>query len=129
MAQDVEGDDSNLYKGETLLFRSKQIWSYRHREGEESSTIVVIDVSDDVVHVLLRDISIETEEGNSISELFLPISTTSLSDTVVRNVSLLDEARFEEIRTDWIENHDTRGQGSFTVPIDELLNGISNKFD
>jgi hypothetical protein len=112
---------------EPSRLQSGQVWRYRHRPGDEDSTIVILEVTGGTAHIHVRDLLVTTSSGAVLQEMFVPISAAVLETCLTEQLPALDEAALRRARQTWLDEHDTRDKGEFTVPVDRFLDLVENR--
>jgi hypothetical protein len=114
------------YSGST--FQPGQVWHYRTRAGEDSSTLTVLKVETHpktgvIVHIGVSGVHVATPGGGSTSELgHLPLSEDALRRSVTTKVS--DGAptdRGTEGYNEWRRAFDAGQGGVFTTTVAECV--------
>ena len=106
-----------------MKFQPGQLWKYRTRKGEEASLVSVIETEKDVVHIHISGVNAKTPDGNILHEFYMPISHKALENSVTELISELEPGH-QKLHKKWLESHDTRGQGFFTVELAKFLDGL-----
>lgn len=118
-------------------FAAGQLWTYRTREGEESSRAIVLHVEEFpslgcVAHVALVDLAIRcpSSEGGFLQTLrHLPVAASSLHESLCE--LQLDGLRLpdpDEICGEWRRAFETSGAGCWTLPLAEIVQAIEDGF-
>jgi hypothetical protein len=107
-----------------ITFEPGLVCEYHTRQGEENSTITILEVEESAAHVFVQGLNVTTPGGIALTEIFLPISLDALRRSVEGNVVQADWQEFNALRARWIAEHDTRGQGYFTLPLAEFFDAL-----
>jgi fumarate hydratase class II len=100
-----------------------QVWKYKTRSSEDASRLTIVNLEENTVHIYLEGINVTTANGNCLENFYMPLSTESF----LQSVTVLDDAHragFNSLYQNWLNEHDTRGQGIFTVELDTFLSSL-----
>lgn len=106
-----------------MNFTAGQRWTYRTRPGETASRVLVMDVEADNVHIRLTGVAVRLSSGQAIDSFFMPIQRDVLA-ACVTTLEVEADPDFEGAHKAWTTEHDTRGQGFFTVELDRFLTSL-----
>jgi hypothetical protein len=108
-----------------------QVWRYRNRLGEDSSTITIVKVElqhseSVVVHITVSNVKIHSEELNRDSEIsHMPFSEEALETSVVELLDMVvDLPDFEDGYEDWKEAFLNGNAGVFSVSVAKAVDFI-----
>lgn len=107
-----------------IRFEPGQVWQYHTRQGEENSTITILEVTEIAAHIFIQGLKVTTPDGVAMTEVFLPISLDALGRSVDENIAKTDWQEFNILHARWITEHDTRGHGYFTMPLAEFFDAL-----
>jgi hypothetical protein len=106
-------------------FQPGQVWSRDSQFSPHRMIVTIIAVEDAVVHVLVSGLEVRSPSGELLTRVFLPMAQSALAKSHLLPESA-DCAEFATLYGEWTSEHDTRGQGYFTVTLEELFEGLSH---
>jgi hypothetical protein len=111
-------------------FKVGQVWNYKARTNEESSTLVILKVEtapgwSNIVHVGVRGLKLKTANGITDTLPHVPIDETSVKNSVTTKVT--DSGKltdFQEGYKLWNEAASSGEGGVFTLSVAEVVSTI-----
>jgi hypothetical protein len=114
-------------------FKVGQVWSYRTREGEEDSRVIVVKVEEDskgqvIVHLYVRGVAVKNRlapNGVTDSIIHLPMSEKAMSESVVKLESTTKNLPgWEKGYWTWLSEY-TKGEGGvFSITVAKAVSAI-----
>ena len=104
-------------------FQPGQIWKYRTREEEENSKVTIIEIDETALHIYVDELNVTTPKGQRIKEVYIPIAPSALVKSVTE-LAQEQAPNYQARRKEWLESHDTRGQGFFTMELSQFLTAL-----
>lgn len=118
------------------VYEPGQVWSYKTRPEEKSSTLVILKVEIDkelgkIVHIALRDLKMKRSGGGFLTRAnHLPFAETAISESVLKMLSKDEELPdFSEGYNLWKEAFDAKKAGIYTIPVAEAVAGMESVFN
>ena len=114
-------------------FQVGQVWSYKTREGEEDSRVIVVKVEEDlkgqvIVHLYVKGVAVKNKRApNGVSEFIshLPMSETAVSESVVNLESTTgDLPGWEKGYRAWLGEYKKGEGGVWSIPLAEAVSVI-----
>lgn len=119
---------SRLFKRTPPDFAVGQVWTYRHRAGESSSTLQICQIDQDarmgrIFHIGVQRVRIPTPGGGLCENMpHLPVSLETLQQSVTawqQDAPVPDDYR--EGYQIWRDAFDRGEAGIFTIPVADIL--------
>jgi len=111
-------------------FKVGQVWNYRTRPGEETSTIVVLKVETapgwkSIVHIGVTDLKIKTFKGIQDAIPHMPFDEAAVKNSVTTKVSDIGKLTdFQEGYGLWREAASSGKGGVFTISVAEAVTAV-----
>ena len=114
-------------------FKVRQVWKYANRNGEDSSTLTILEIEkyekgDTIIHIRVDNVKINSPQSATGYTNFighLPYSEIAISKSVTslvgQNENLPD---FSEGYNQWKEAWDNGKAGYWTIELKEAIDGI-----
>ncbi len=113
-------------------FQAGQVWSYKTRPHETSSTLTVVKIDpapdgmEDIISIHIAGLQLLSRNGHYLNHFqHLPIGKSALEESVLElqqeNVSLPNH---KEGYDTWRKAFDAGQAGWFTIPVSECLQGV-----
>ena len=114
-------------------FKLRQVWKYANRNGEDSSTLTILEIEkyekgDTIIHIRVDNVKINSPQSATGYTNFighLPYSEIAISKSVTslvgQNENLPD---FSEGYNQWKEAWDNGKAGYWTIELKEAIDGI-----
>jgi hypothetical protein len=111
-------------------FQAGQVWTYKTRPQEQSSTLVIVKIEQDakqgtIVHVRITGLKIENPYS---SDMFsheishMPISENALANSVLKMIDDNGEmGNYQEGYDTWRQAFDADEAGIFAIPVAECV--------
>jgi len=114
-------------------YEAGQVWSYKTRPNEKTSTLVILKVEQDkelgeIVHIALRDLKMKRSGGGFLTRAnHLPFAAKSIDESVVKMLSKDEELPdFSEGYNLWKEAFAAKKAGVYTIPVAEAVEGMES---
>ena len=102
-------------------YKEEQVWKYITRIGEESSTITILKVEKNVIHIKINDINIISKTNQTMNKLgHAPIDVKSLDESVTEYVGMSNQ---ELDLSGYYEWKRAKG-GVFTITVSEIVDYV-----
>ena len=114
-------------------FKVRQVWKYANRNGEDSSTLTILEIEkyekgDTIIHIRVDNVKLNSPQSATGYTNFighLPYSEIAISKSVTslvgQNENLPD---FSEGYNQWKEAWDNGKAGYWTIELKEAIDGI-----
>src|SRR5262245_26674949 len=110
-----------LARAESPRFQAGQKWTYKTRPGEEASTVTVLKVEGDTVHIAVDGVKLKTPKGVQSRLPHAPIAASALQGCVVKLAAdRVPLPAFEEGYQQWKKANG----GVFTAPVAKILDFV-----
>ncbi len=105
-----------------------QVWSYKTRPDEKTSTLVILKVEQDkelgkIVHIAIRDLKMKGPNGRILTTAnHLPFAAKSIDESVIKLLSEDEDLpNYLEGYTLWKQAFDAKKAGIYTIPVSEAV--------
>lgn len=131
-----EKDALKLKEVEDEKYRPGQVWSYKTRPGEETSTFTILRVEaasngKRIVHIHVDGIRLKNctggPEPNSVTHM--PFARESIDASAVKNLARTQVPAFEDGYAEWRKGWDARKAGFYTITVAEAIGVMQKTFD
>ena len=106
-----------------------QVWSYKTRESENDSKIIILKIDADydeteIIHVCVEDVAIKTPDSHEkpidyISHM--PFSREAIDSSVIDIIDRIEVPDFSEGYNVWKEGYTKGEAGIFSIPVSKAV--------
>jgi hypothetical protein len=116
-------------------YKPGQVWSYKTRHGEESSTLTVLRVEATkekrIVHIRVDKIRLKNCRGGNEPETFehMPFSREALEESVIANLRTVRVPDFHDGYSEWRSGWDAGKAGIYTISVSAAIEVAQKTLD
>lgn len=105
-----------------------QIWKYDSRPHETNSTLTIVQIDQDVIHVSVAGLSVkdpDADDGIAESIRHLPLNITSFNASKTELVGVTEKLpEFEEGLSDWVKARERGVAKPITIPVKDVISQV-----
>lgn len=131
----AKSDKTELKKVKDDKYKPGQVWSYKTRPGEETSTITILRVDEApqgkrIVHIHVDGIRLKNCTGGPEPDTVahMPFAREFIEQSVVENLRTVDVPAFEEGYSDWRRGWDAGKAGFYTITVSQAIDVMQYTF-
>jgi hypothetical protein len=134
----VGADKAALKEVVDEKYKPGQVWSYKTRPGEESSTFTVLRVEEAakgqdtvrIVHIHVDGIRLKNCTGGPEPDTVahMPFAKASIDDSAIKNVRTGSVPSFEDGYSEWLKGWDAHKAGFYTISVSQAIEVMQATF-
>ncbi len=105
-----------------------QIWKYDARPHESKSTLTIVQIDDNVIHVSVSGLMVkdpDADDGIAESIRHLPLDISAFNKSKTKLVGAVDKLpEFEEGLSDWVKARNKGIAKPITIPVKEVISQV-----